>query len=165
MGGVGPLRFLAGTGPRACSSKISLFPQRGLPKEPVPRVSLLGVEANRLAQGTGSSGKPRCAQVPQGTLFPRFLKEPSLPRFLTAPFPRGSFKASQNLLLAFLICKALQALNALQAFKALQARKGEQALKALGFLQSSHKNCFWRSLLGKLCTPSELVFSLSSACL
>ena len=124
-------------------------------QEPPPRASL-DVETNRDAQGTGSSGIPRCAQVPQGTLPPRFL---------TAPFPRGSFKASQNLLLAFLICKASQALNALQAFKALQAGKGVQALKALGFLQSFHKNCLWRSLLGKLCTPSELVFSLSSACL
>ena len=131
-----------------------LFPHRGMLKEPVPQAPL-GVETNRLAQGTGSSSKPRCAQVPQGTLPPRFL---------TAPSPRVPSKLP-NFFLAFLICKALQALNALQAFKALQARKGEQALKALGFLQSSHKNCFWRSLLGKLCTPSELVFSLSSACL
>ena len=76
------------------------------------------MQTNRLPQGTGSSREPRRAQIPQGTL------------------PWGSFKASQNLLLAFFTWKALQ------AFKALQAGKGVQALKALGFLQVFSKFAF-----------------------
>ena len=71
---------------------------------------------------TGSPKEP-VPQVPPGVL--KFLKEPS---------PRGAFKASQNLFLAFFTWKALQ------AFKALQAWKGLQALKALGFLQKASHN-------------------------
>ena len=110
--------------------------QIGLPQEPVPRVRLeLGVLTNWLARGTGSWAslgvlkflKEPSPQVPQGTLPPRFL---------TAPFPQGSFKASQNLLLAFFIWKALQ------AFKALQTGKGMQASEALGFLHNFQNIAF-----------------------
>ena len=130
------------------------------------------VSTSRDAQGTGSSSIPRCGNK-QACSRNRFLKQASVcsgssrnppSKVPHGTLPPGSFKASQ-FFWAFLICKALQALNALQAFKALQAGKGVQALKALGFLQSFHKNCLWRSLLGKLCMPSELVFSLSLACL
>ena len=114
----------------------------------------LDVETNWLARGTGSSseararcadklacprnrflGKPRCAQVPQGTLPPGSSRNlpPKVPH---GTLPPGFLQSFPNLLLAFFIWKALQ------AFKALQTGKGMQASEALGFLHNFQKIAF-----------------------
>ena len=107
-----------------------------MPGEPVPRVSL-------------------------GVL--RFLKEPSLQGSSRHPPP--GFLQSFPIFFGVLNLQSFASLESSASLQSFASWKGVQVLNVLVLLQNFHNICFWRSLVGKPCTPSELVFSLSLSCL